>query len=350
MPAGFVGVMADGPLFDPQVSLDSEVGAMREAGVESVRFAIYWNEAQPFATASEVPPGEAGRFTDADGVPTDFGAIDRFVAATAARGLRLLPVVLRAPRWARTDPDRPASPPSAAGIDAYARFLAALARRYGPGGSFWVANPGLPDLAIRQWQIWNEPAGQRDWDGPGGLQTYVDLLRPAYRAIKTVDPRADVLLAGLVGRSWKQLAAIYRYGGGGSFDVVAIHPFTRRLVNVMTLLRRARAVMRRRGDARMPLVVTELSWPSAKYKTTQTYGFETTEHGQARRLRAALLEIAANRRRLRIPAVYWSTWISYDRDPVFSFDYAGLRRLEGGRVVAKPAYFAFRRVARELER
>lgn len=350
VPHGFLGTIADGPLFDARVDFDREVGVMADAGVESVRFAIYWDTAQPYASASEVPLEQRGLFSNEGGVPTDFTAIDRFVAVAARRRLLLLPVVVRGPRWAREHPDLPNSPPSASGIGAYARFLAALVRRYGVRGRFWAANPRLPRLPVRQWQVWNEPAGERDWSDQPGIGGYVELLRPAYRAVKAVDPGAQVLLAGLVGRSWEQLADVYRRGGGRYFDAAAIHPFSNRLGNVMKILRLSRAVMRRHGDARKPLVVTELSWPSAKGKTALTYGFETTEGGQARRLRSALLEIAAHRRRLRIPAVYWSSWLSYDRDPRNSFDYAGLRRLQGDRVVAKPAYYAFRRVASELTR
>jgi hypothetical protein len=350
VPQGFLGVVADGPLFDPRVDLGREIGVMASVGVQSTRFSIYWDAAQPYAGAQDVPPDQRGRFADEAGVPTDWAAVDRFVGLSAVRRLGLLPVVLRAPAWAREHPELPNSPPSVAGRVAYARFLAALVRRYGPRGTFWSANPRLPRMPIRRWQIWNEPAGVRDWSDQPGLPAYAKLLPPSYRAVKAADPGAQVVLAGLVGRSWDQLAELYRLGARRYFDAVAIHPFSARVSNVMKILRLARAVMRRRGDVRKSLLVTELSWPSAKGRTTVKYGFETTERGQAARLRTALGAIAADRRRLRIAAVYWSSWLSYDRDPNYSFDYSGLRRLDSDRVVAKPAYFAFRQVARRLER
>jgi hypothetical protein len=350
VPQGFLGVVADGPLFDPRVDLTGEIGVMARAGVQSTRFSIYWDAAQPYASVQDIPADQGARFSDEAGVPTDWATVDRFVSLTAARHLRLLPVVLRAPAWAREHPELQNSPPSVAGRDAYARFLAALVRRYGPRGTFWSANPRLPRTPIRQWQIWNEPAGVRDWSDQPGIPGYAKLLPAAYRAVKAADPGARVVLAGLVGRSWDQLAQLYRLGAGRYFDAVAIHPFSAKISNVVKILRLARQVMRRRGDAGKPLLVTELSWPSAKGRTTVKYGFEMTEHGQAARLRAALAAIAADRRRLRIASVYWSSWLSYDRDPNYPFDYAGLRRLDGDRVVAKPAYFAFRQVARRLER
>jgi hypothetical protein len=350
-PRSFLGVLADGPLLDPLVDLRGELRVMSLAGVGAVRFTVDWSTAQPYADATAMPPELAGRFSATeDGVPTDWSASDRLVAAAAERRLALLPVVMRPPAWARLRPELANSPPSDSGAEAYARFLAALVRRYGPQGTFWAANPQLPRLPVRQWQVWNEPAGSRDWSEQPGLPRYVGLLRRAHAALKAADPGAQVVLGGLVGRSWEQLAEVYRLGGRSYFDVAAVHPFSRYVSNVVLIVRWTRRVMRRHGDARKPIVLSELSWPSAKGKTSVRYGFEETERGQARRLREAVLALAARRRAFRIRAVYWSSWISYDRDPRSSFDYAGLRRFHAGRVVAKPAFYAFRRVARRLER
>lgn len=332
VPPGFLGMMADGPLAAPGFDLGGEFGVMSSTGVEAVRFSIYWNQAQPLGEDS-----------------TDFTATDRYVAAAASGRLRLLPVVLRAPAWARRHPRLANSPPSAAGVGAYGRFLCALIARYGPQGSFWAEHPELPRAPIRRWQVWNEPDGVRDWSDRPGIGGYVRLLRRAHDAIRAADPGAQVVLAGLVGRSWEHLTAVYRRGGRRYFDAVAIHPFSREVPDVMRILRRGRSTMRRNGDDRKPMLVTELSWPSAKNKTSLTYGFEVTERGQAERLRSAIRAIAGARRSLRIAGVYWSTWMSYDRDPVYPFDYAGVRRRTGEGAVNKPAFYAFRKIARRLE-
>jgi hypothetical protein len=331
VPKGWLGVMADGPLSDGSIDIGSEFGAMSRAHVGSVRFAIYWDVAQPEQSGA-----------------TDFSAADRFVAAAARRGIPLLPVVVRAPAWARLHPELQNSPPSASGIEAYTRFLTELIGRYGPAGSFWGEHPELARQPIRQWQIWNEPDGVRDWSDQPGIPAYMPLLRAAHAAVKAADPGAKVVLAGLVGRSWEHLAEVYRRGGRPYFDIAAIHPFTETVKHVMLLVRNARATMRRHGDARKPLVLSELSWPSAKGKTKYTYGFEVTPRQQAARLRSSVLAIARQRRALRIAAVYWSSWISYDRSRLYSFDYAGLLRAKGGKVIRKPAFYAFRSVAAQL--
>jgi hypothetical protein len=350
LPKGFLGVQADGPLFNGQVDVNAELDAMKGAGVQSIRTALYWDLAQPYATAAEVPPDQAPAFTDEAGTPTNWSTVDGFVAATAARGLRLLPTVQRAPAWARLKPSLDNSPPSVSGRAAYARFLTALVKRYGPAGTFWAAHPEVPKLPITQWQVWNEPDGVRDWSEQPGLAAYVKLLKPAYKAVHAADPKAEVVAAGLVGRSWEHLGRLYRLGARKSFDAAAIHPFSLKVSNVLKILRLSRATMKRYGDARKPLVVSELSWPSAKGRTKQQYGFETTEKGQAAKLREAVPAIVAKRKAWRIQSLFWSTWLSYDRDPTYSFDYAGLRRFAGGQVIAKPAFAAFSSVARKLER
>jgi hypothetical protein len=54
VPHSFFGVMADGPLLGGAVDLGGQTAAMRDAGVGSVRVAVYWSEAQPYASASAI--------------------------------------------------------------------------------------------------------------------------------------------------------------------------------------------------------------------------------------------------------------------------------------------------------
>jgi len=347
VPLGWLGVVADGPLTGPgAASFDGEWERMATHGVESVRTAFYWNEAQPYERATEVPSDRAGLFRDAGGVPTDFAPYDAVVASAARRGLGVLPVVHRAPDWAAEVPGDLASTPR--GTAAYAAFLTALVRRYGRAGSFWAERPELPRMEIRAWQIWNEPNLTRYWSRQPFARSYVKLLRAADRAIHAVDPGARTVLAGLPNESFRALRQIYDAGGRGTFDVVAIHPYTGRPRNVVRLVEMARREMRRAGDGRRELWVTELSWPAAKGRTKNTIGFETTEAGQAARLRSAVKLLAAARSRLRIGRVFWYTWLSVPRGPN-SFDYSGLRRLQGSRVADAPALAAFKREARRLE-
>jgi hypothetical protein len=347
VPRGWLGVVADGPLVGPgAASFEGEWDRMAADGVESVRTAFYWNEAQPYERASDVPPQAGGSYRDQGGVPTDFSRSDVVVASAARRRLGVLPVVHRAPGWAAEKAGDLASTPR--GTAAYAAFLTALVRRYGSRGTFWSEHPELPRMDIRAWQVWNEPNLTRYWSRQPFARSYVKLLRAADRAIHAADPTAQTVLAGLPNESYRALRQIYGAGGKGTFDVVAIHPYTGRPRNVVRLVELARAEMRRAGDGKRALWVTELSWPAAKGRTRNTAGFETTDAGQADRLRSGLALLAAARVRLRIGRVFWYTWLSVPQGPN-SFDYSGLRRLQRSRTVDAPAREAFRREARRLE-
>jgi hypothetical protein len=331
VPRSFFGVMSDGPVFAPTIDMGAELALMQSSGVGSTRIAVDWRTIEP-------APGAL-----------DFTGLDAFVAGAAQHRVDVLPVVLGAPGWAARNPAVPSSPPRDPA--AYAAFLTTLIQRYGPAGVFWEAHPELQPQPIRHWQIWNEPDlgkywAQKDW-APG----YVRLLRAARKAVKAADPSAQVVLAGLTNRSWLDLGRVYRAGGGRLFDLAAVHPFSRRVTNVLKIVRLVRATMRRYGDRRKPLVLSEVSWSSGLGHSTFNYGWETTEAGQAARLRQALLGLAARRHTDRIPAIYWYTWLSPAIGGRDSFDYAGLRRLDAaGRPVSKPALAAFRLAARRLER
>ena len=347
VPRGWLGTVVDGPLTGPSAdAFGGEWDLMAARGVESVRAAVFWDEAQPFATAADVPPEAAARFRDAGGVPTDFTRTDAVVAAAAARGMSVLPVLQRSPAWAARRAGDPASPP--ADPATFAAFAAALVQRYGPGGSFWAERPELPRVPVRDWQIWNEPNLPGFWSTQPFAPSYLRLLRAARAAIRAADPGARVILAGLPNYSWRALRAIYRAGGRGTFDAVALHPFTGPPRFVMKLIRLARAEMARNGDGRLPVWVTELSWPASAGKRPRPGGFEVTDAGQAARLGEALRRLRDARVRLGIERVYWYTWLSTEKGPG-AFDWAGLRRVRGARVASAPALDVYGRWARRLE-
>jgi hypothetical protein len=324
VPRGWLGVTVDGPV---RADATGEWDRMVASGVESVRTAVRWNELQPVA-----------------GAAPDFAALDPLVAAAASRGLELLPVVQGTPGWAAFgDPTTPPADPAAFGA-----FLTALIARYGPDGSLWAERTDVPRLPIRTWQIWNEPNLTRYWSRQPFAPSYVALLRAAHAAVHAADPGATVVLAGLPNESWTALRRVYDAGGAGHFDAVALHPYTRRPRDVVRTVQYGRRVMRRHGDAKVPIWVTELSWPAAKGKVDNPVGFEVGDKGQAARLGAALVRLKAARHRLGIGRVYWYTWLSGEQGPS-AFDWSGLRRVRAGKSVSTPALAVFRRLARRFE-
>jgi hypothetical protein len=330
VPYGWLGVVADGPLTETAHGSAGEWNRLAGSGAESVRVAIRWTAAQPAA-----------------GATPDLAATDAVVLAAAARGLGVLPVVQDTPAWAASDAaEGVASPPRDA--RRYAAFLRALVVRYGPRGTLWAEHPEVRARPVRAWQVWNEPNLTRYWARQPFARRYVRLLRTARRAVRGADRGARIVLAGLPNRSWQALDAVYAAGGRGSFDAVALHPYTGKPRDVVRLVELARGVMRRHHDARRPVWITELSWPAAKGKVAGTPGFETTERGQASRLREALRRLARARRSLRIERVYWYTWLSAEEGSS-AFGWSGLRRVRAGSVVSAPALAAFHAAARRLE-
>jgi hypothetical protein len=127
-----------------------------------------------------------------------------------------------------------------------------------------------------------------------------------------------------------------------------VHPFSGRPSNSVKIVRLNREALDRHGAARKPIWLTELTWSSAKgRKPNLTKDWETTESGQAVRLRQAYRLFVRDRRALRLERIYWYTWVTVDRDSPNSFDYSGLRTMRpDGSVVDKPAARAFRAVVR----
>ncbi|MEA2439746.1 MAG: polysaccharide biosynthesis protein PslG [Thermoleophilaceae bacterium] len=347
VPPNFMGVVGDGPLLSGDFDLGGQLDRMVPNGVQSMRTVFNWAAAQPYESFTQVPPDQLTRFRNEDGVPTDWSPSDHVVLEAAQRRISILPVIMVAPVWAARHPGEFASPPS--DPKEYASFCGSLARRYGPGGSFWTEHPEISAMPLRSWQVWNEPSFNTFWSDQPFAEDYVELLRDARIAVKSVDPKATVVLAGLPNKSWTSLEKIYKAGGRKFFDVAAFHPFTAKVDGVKTILERDRKVMAKYKDSRKPLWVTELSWTSSKGKTTINYGNEQTEKGQGKMLAAAFNMLAKQRGRLRIGRAYWYTWLSRDRQRDYPFDWAGLSKIVKGKIKGKPALTSFKRTALSLQ-
>jgi hypothetical protein len=339
-PATFFGTNVDGPVFDdPAVDAATEFGRMRTIGIRRVRAVLDWAYAEP----------------ERQGV-FDWTRADALIGRAAARGIGVLPVVLRAPAWAvapatseyGTPPQDPAT---------YAAFLTVLVKRYGPSGDFWRLHHELPAFPIRSWQIWNEPNIPQFWTGRPMAPTYVRLLKPAYAALHRADPGAQVYLAGLSSTGivdgvqsacWESLAALYAAGAGGNFDVLAIHPYTGTPKRVVQILRRTRKVAAAHGDGSIPLALTETSWSSGGGGRPGAT-WDGTEASQAAFLAVAFDELVRRRETLNLIGVYWYTWLSPQAGAASDWSgFAGLNRMVGSVVTPKPVLEALQRTIRRL--
>jgi hypothetical protein len=286
---------------------------MHRNGLGFVRVPVHWVDLQPAPDTTDLRP------------------VDRIVRAAARAGLDVLPVVVRSPSWAASGPDLGSPPRDPA---TYQAFLRTLVARYGPRGTLWSELPRVQRRPIRLWQVWSEPNLKWFWSAEPWAQRYVELLRAGRAALKAADRGARIMLAG----------------AKGLFDEAAIHPYTRKVGNVMRLVRRARRVMDRHGDRTVRLALTEFGWTSGAGRATKNLGWETTERGQAAKLQAVFRTIVAQRRVLRLGHVAWYTWLSPRIGEADSFQYAGLRRQTGRGTVSKPALRTLRTSLRRLAR
>ena len=329
VPQNFYGVNYDADIVTraPDRLQDEQFGLQASAGVETSRVVFSWKKMQ----------------SKKGGTPNWSGS-DRVVEYAASHGVELLPVVLEAPRWARENPRAYHSPPE--DPRDLSNFMVALIGRYGENGSFWTANPDVVKRPLRTWQIWNEPHLRFQWDTDRPwAKGYGRQLRSTYKAIKKADPGATVVLSALSNQSWEFLEEAYKRGRvKGFFDVAAMHPYTRRPDGVVALARRFRTVMRRNGDSKKPLWITELGLPASKGKEKSRNSLQTTDEGMADFLTTSMEKLVAfqTSRNVGVSRVYWYTWASvYCCGDIFR--YTGLRQYDPREQTLrnKPAYAAF---------
>jgi hypothetical protein len=291
VPATFWGV-------DPvALPTQAQVNRIAAGGVDTIRVPMFWWSLQ------------ARR-----GATPQWGQFDPLLKRATRRRIEVLPIVFGSPRWiARKQKALPIRPRQ---IRAWKSFLRAAVRRYGPGGGFWRKHrPGSPDplpyRPIRIWQLWNE-ANFFYFADPVSPAAYAKLLIASKRAIKKVDPGARLIIGGLFAlprerppRAYSATAFLDRLCRRGrrvkrSFDGVALHPYSDDASSLKPFIRSLRGVMRRHGDGRTGLWITEMGWGSAP-----SGPFQVGRRGQARELTRAFTTLRKGRRAWRLKRVYW---------------------------------------------
>lgn len=351
VPFGFFGAVVPPELSDPaganDLIVEQQMALMARSGVESIRITMSWDDLEP----------SRGQYT--------FENVDRLVRAAASHRLQVLLNVTQTPKWASSRPNKDFWKAPPANPSVFKDTMRAYAQRYGPNGTFWAENPGVPVEPVRRWQIWNEENAPWHWAAKRWAPGYKKLLRAAYQGIKSVDRGATVIAGSFVAAprysQWAGVRDLYRAGGKPFFDEIAVHPFTNyktvagTINQMLDIVTRVRKETRKAGDGRVPISLTELSWPASvgKIPRRALLGIETTTKGQHARLRAAYKRLAQVRRKLRVTQAYWYTWATqYDRkgaESVMSFRYAGLTRLRNNVFTAMPLLRTYTSLAKRYE-
>jgi hypothetical protein len=312
LPAKFWGVV-------PQATPTAEqFQRLKRGGVDSVRIPINWASVET-----------------ARGATPDWSGTDALVKAADAAGLEVLPYVSGAPQWAVPSIFVPGSgqsvkapvhlPASGSAAGAWSAFLQQAVARYGPNGTFWVANPELPARPIRAWQIWNEENFKYFVAKPNPAE-YGQLVKLSYGAIKAADGGAKVVLGGMFaypkgggrpGACRKKTQAtpnlcapafleqMYKKSPGirARFSGVALHPYTTNYQELTPDIEEFRDVLTDNHDAGKGLWITELGWSSQN--RTANNSFAKGISGQAQQLRGAFGLLKAKAAKWRLQRVYW---------------------------------------------
>jgi hypothetical protein len=325
----------------PQRQLDdSDTVLMRAAGIDSIRVWISWAQVE----------AHAGQY--------DWAATDGLIRDAAEAGLTAFPFLFTEPAWAaRLDGNvcyarcTPYAPSSNGTRTAYARFAKAAVERYGPNGSFWDANPDLPYLPVRSWQIWNEQNSPFFFKPQPDPKAYASLLEAGSSEIKAADPHAEVVLGGVfsardtpsgVMGSAKYLRRLYRVPNvEDSFDSIAIHPYAGHVRGVFDQIDALRRAARQASDGGVGLWVTELGWASSGRPKE---ALVKDDAGQARLLTRAFGRLLNRADRYHLRGAFWYAWRDTGKGQAVCrwCAYAGLVSRDG---VPKPAYDAMQELA-----
>ena len=291
------------------VQIDSQLSALHATGATIARSDALWEASEPTAPAG--------------GVHHYVWAFDDAIAAALARhGLRWLPIIDYSAPWAESVAGAEHSPPTSAAD--FAAYAAAVAARYGPGGSFWSAHPELSAEPIDTFEIWNEPDSPNFWTPTPDPPRYAELYMAARAAILAADPSARVIVGGLSNPGAFLLALLAAAPSlRGAIDGVGIHPYAPTPGTVISTVARARATLAALRLTAVPLYVTEFGWPTLPAHS-QDWAPERLRPGYIQRTIATLGHTNCG---VAMTILY--TWVTPEHNPADREDWFGIRSPAG---------------------
>ena len=296
------GVMFNSEQYS-RAQIDAQLASLAATGATVVRSDALWED-----TEQQPPIAILHRY--------NWTLDDEIVSSLAAHGLRWLPIIDYAASWARADPGQIHSPPSS--VSDYAEFAGAVASRYGPGGSFWLENPGIKPLPVSTYEIWNEPDSALFWHPSPNPAAYAALYGAARSAILGQQSGAHVIVGGLLRPAWFLQAMLATDPGlRNQVDGVAIHPYASTPNGVFANIRAARLAMRSDGLGSVSLYVTEVGW------TTHGSHFAAATAAERPGYISTTISTLAHSD-CGIAAVLLYAWTTLERNPANPADWYGI--------------------------
>ena len=311
-PTSIVGVNSFLTTIDSAEEVDRQAALMEDAYVRYAREEFDWNRVER----------RKGFF--------DWAKFDQAVDTAYSHNIDVIGKLAYSASWASSAPagtpsaDRPYFPPTKSSD--YAAYVSAVVARYKD--------------RVHVWEIWNEPNSASYWKPAPNPAAYADMLKETYAAIKAVDPKATVLIGGLVGFSDSYMQSVLSNGAGGSFDGLAIHTYSNAApeTGMADYYIDAAQSFLWRNSLTKSLWITEVGW-----STCTSCNGATTESAQASYLSRTFLDAAAR----GVSGVTWYEFASSGANATSRIDNFGVT-VQSGRL--KPSYTALQDVGAALYR
>ncbi len=258
----------------------------------------------------------------------DWSRSDQVIYRANVKGLDVLARMDNAPDWAAPgcfDPSQAAMGPPR-NLKDWTDFVRAFATRY--------------KGRVRAYQIWNEPNLSREWcKRPPSPEEYARFLQASYQAIKSVDPNALVISAGMTPTTccpdggvalpdMTFLARLYDAMGNNSdgyFDLLGVHaagfkadpeadpgavaedpvltngdpsPTQAKRIYSFRHVEDVRRLMEERGDGDKQIAILEFGWTSDQVNPAYSW-FRVSEEEKADRIVRAF----------QFARQHWAPWI-----------------------------------------
>ncbi|MBN2306276.1 MAG: cellulase family glycosylhydrolase [Anaerolineae bacterium] len=275
--------------------------SIRTFDLDNIRLMRFSHVKQRFSWQDIQPFEDEWHWDRADGV----------VNEVEYRGLELVARLDGPPDWAITDPGDPGIPP--VNLDAWATYCGTLAARY--------------QGRIAAYQVWNEPNLRREWLGAApNAAGYVQLLAACSDAIRTADPNAVIISAGLAPTgTWlpdaipdtDYLRLMYDAGASPHFDVLGLNapgykwpptvspdeaeadPEIGHRWMVFRHVEDMRGIMVAAGDGHKQVALLEVGWTTDQREDSTYRWHAVTQEQQADYLEGAY----------RYAAEHWRPWL-----------------------------------------
>jgi len=191
----------------------------------------------------------------------DFSATDAVVASSQQYGLQVEGILIGTPGWAVQPGDKPGNGlprnaylPYTDPHNLWAQYVRQTVMHYAG--------------KVAYWEVWNEPDLSFFWSNTPA--DYFQLLKVAYKVIKSVDPRASVLMAGMVVPDLRFFSQVLDAVNAtpnwrdnhGYFDAVAWHAYGP-ASSLYTNVNAMRGMLATKGHAGAPIWVTEDGFPAS---------------------------------------------------------------------------------------